>query len=152
MTTPPSMTDAPGDPASDGRDMDSVEAEPTADLALMGGSELVAGSLSEYLRAFGKRIRSGDSGALPVVIGLIIIVVIFQSQNSKFLSAGNLTNLLGQSGVFVLLGMAEVFVLLLGEIDLSIGYVAGGLLVVLDQEDQETLPAEQTGEGHHEGR
>ena len=62
---------------------------------------------------------------LPVVVGLIIIVIIFQTQNSKFLSTGNLTNLLEQSGVFVLLAMAEVFVLLLGEIDLSIGFVAG---------------------------
>ncbi len=93
--------------------------------ALMGGNELVANSLGEYISGIGRRMRSGESGALPVVIGLIIIVAIFQSQNSHFLSTGNLVNLIQQSGVFVLFGMAEVFVLLLGEIDLSTGFVAG---------------------------
>lgn len=62
---------------------------------------------------------------LPVLGGLIILVVIFQVQSPVFLSAGNLTNLLVQGSVFVLLGMAEVWVLILGEIDLSVGYVAG---------------------------
>lgn len=82
-------------------------------------------SLGEYARAWAKRIRSGESGVLPVLGGLIILVVIFQVQSSVFLSAGNLTNLLVQGSVFVLLGMAEVWVLILGEIDLSVGYVAG---------------------------
>ncbi len=52
-------------------------------------------------------------------------MIIFQVQDSVFLSAGNLTNLLVQGSVFVLLGMAEVWVLILGEIDLSVGYMAG---------------------------
>ena len=51
---------------------------------------------------------------LPVLGGLILIVIIFQSQKSVFLSAANLTNLLVQGATYVLLGMAEVFVLLLG--------------------------------------
>src|SRR5205807_3340133 len=50
---------------------------------------------------------------------------IFQSLNSRFLSAGNLVNLLVQGAVFMLLAMGEVFALLLGEIDLSAGFVAG---------------------------
>ena len=82
-------------------------------------------SLGEYAWAWAKRIRSGESGVLPVLGGLVILVVIFQVQSSVFLSAGNLTNLLVQGSVFVLLGMAEVWVLILGEIDLSAGYVAG---------------------------
>jgi len=85
----------------------------------------LSGSLGEYARAWAKRIRSGESGVLPVLGGLIILVVIFQVQSPVFLSAGNLTNLLVQGSVFVLLGMAEVWVLILGEIDLSVGYVAG---------------------------
>jgi D-xylose transport system permease protein len=106
-------------------DIDSPDAAaPDTDPALLGGNELVANSLGEYVRATVKRIRNGESGVLPVVVGLIIIVIIFQTQNSKFLSTGNLTNLIEQSGVFVILGMAEVFVLLLGEIDLSTGFVA----------------------------
>jgi D-xylose transport system permease protein len=59
------------------------------------------------------------------MIGMVIIAVIFQSLNSKFLTAGNLVNLLVQGAVFMLLAMAEVYVLLLGEIDLSAGFVGG---------------------------
>ena len=84
-----------------------------------------AESIGDYVRAWGVGIRNRESGMLPVVLGLVVIVVIFQSQKSVFLSAGNLTNLFIQSATFILLGMAEVFVLLLGEIDLSIGYVGG---------------------------
>ncbi|MGH3262114.1 MAG: ABC transporter permease subunit, partial [Trebonia sp.] len=91
--------------------------------AATGSAELVADSLSEYGRAWLKRVRTGESGMLPVIAGLILIVIIFQTQKSVFLSAGNITNLLVQGNTFVLLGMAEAFVLLLGEIDLSLGYV-----------------------------
>jgi D-xylose transport system permease protein len=93
--------------------------------AIAGAPELVADSVGEYARIWLKRIRSGESGALPIVIGLIAIVIFFQARNSLFLSAGNLVNLLIQGAPFVLLGMAEVWVLLLGEIDLSVGYNAG---------------------------
>jgi D-xylose transport system permease protein len=72
-----------------------------------------------------RQIREGDAGVLPVVAGLGLLVIIFQVQDSTFLSAGNLTNLIDQGATFILLSMAEVFVLLLGEIDLSIGFVAG---------------------------
>ncbi len=102
-----------------------------ADVALTAAPELVATSIGEYTRAWWKRVRGGDAGVLPVLIGLVGIVIIFQALNSVFLSAGNVTNLLVQGLVFILLGMAEVFVLLLGEIDLSIGYVAGlGAVIV----------------------
>ncbi len=84
---------------------------------------MTATSLREYLKAWMLRVRNGESGMLPVLGGLILIVIIFQSQKSVFLSAANLTNLLVQGSTYVLLGMAEVFVLLLGEIDLSIGYL-----------------------------
>lgn len=59
------------------------------------------------------------------MIGLLGLVVYFQVRSPVFLSAGNLTNLFVQATVFVLLGMAEIWLLLLGEIDLSLGYVAG---------------------------
>ena len=86
---------------------------------------IVAQSLGEYIRAWGARIRAGESGVLPVVVGMVAIVVVFQiiSPNHVFLSAGNIVNLFQQSAVFIVLGMAEIFVLLLGEIDLSAGYV-----------------------------
>ncbi len=103
---------------------DEVEVE--ASLAQSGATspELLADSLGDYLRAWRDRIRAGQSGALPILTGLAAIVIIFQVQNSKFLTAGNLVNLFVQATVFVLLGMAEIFVLLLSEIDLSAGYVA----------------------------
>src|SRR5690348_5238638 len=88
-------------------------------------AEIAAGSVGEYLRASVARVRAGESGVLPVVGGLILISILFQSLNSKFLTAQNLVNLLVQGAVFCLLAMGEMFVLLLGEIDLSIGFVAG---------------------------
>ncbi len=86
---------------------------------------VLAASLSEYLGAWVKRFRSGESGALPIVIGLALIVVFFQFESSQFLSAINLVNLLVQAAVFVLFAAAEIFALVLSEVDLSAGYVAG---------------------------
>src|ERR1700738_749996 len=87
--------------------------------------ELVANSLGEYLRGALLRVRAGESGMLPVIAGLLLISILFQSLNSKFLTAGNLVNLLIQGAAYMLLAMGEIFALLLGEIDLSIGFVAG---------------------------
>ncbi len=106
--------------------------EPGADLtaaedaaAPLVPPEIVAQSLREYLHAQMLRIRSGESGILPVVLALVIIAIVFQaiSPGHVFLSAGNIVNLFQQSAVFMVLAMAEMFALLLGEIDLSIGYV-----------------------------
>jgi D-xylose transport system permease protein len=93
--------------------------------------EIVANSLGDYLRAWVARLRAGESGVLPVIVGLIIISIVFQTLNNKFLTAGNLVNLLIQGAVFMLLAMAEVFALLLGEIDLSAGFVGGVCGVVV---------------------
>jgi D-xylose transport system permease protein len=70
-------------------------------------------------------LRPTDSSVLPVLLGLFLISIIFQSLDSHFLTAGNLVNLLVQGAVFMMLAMGEVFVLILGEIDLSAGFVAG---------------------------
>jgi D-xylose transport system permease protein len=98
--------------------------DPSDDATVVPADPSTAESMGEYLGSWWKRVRGGESGVLPVLLGLVIIVVIFQTQKSVFLSALNLTNLLVQGAAFVLLGMAEVFVLLLGEIDLSVGFVA----------------------------
>jgi D-xylose transport system permease protein len=107
---------------------------PADDAALQtsAGAELLANNIGDYARILIKRVRSGESGALPVIVGLIAIVLIFQVKNSLFLSAGNLVNLMTQAAFLITLGMAEVFVLLLGEIDLAAGYIAAcGAVIAL---------------------
>src|ERR1700675_3407618 len=94
-----------------------------ADLAV--APELVANSLGEYVRAWFARIKGGGSGVLPVVGGLLLVSIVFQSLDSHFLTAGNLVNLLVQGAVISLLALGETYALLLGEIDLSIGFVSG---------------------------
>ncbi len=112
----PMSTDIPGTASAEVDDDTAVDVVATPELS---------DSVGEYVRATGKRIRSGESGVLPVLGGLILLVIVFQVQDSVFLSAGNLVNLLVQGSVFILLGMAEIWVLVLGEIDLSVGYSAG---------------------------
>src|SRR6201996_2044963 len=95
-------------------------------------AELLANSIGDYTRIQVRRIRNGESGALPVIIGLIVIVIFFYVKNSLFLSAGNLVNLMAQSAFIITLGMAEIFVLLLGDIDLAAGFTAAcGAVVAL---------------------
>ena len=95
-------------------------------------ADLLANSFGDYVRIVGRRIRAGESGALPVIVGLIVIVIFFYVKNSLFLSAGNLVNLMAQSAFIITLGMAEIFVLLLGDIDLAAGFTAAcGAVVAL---------------------
>ncbi len=83
-----------------------------------------------------QRWRHGELGSLPVIVGLIVICAYFQSQQSNFLSARNLSNLVLQIGPTGAVAVGIVLVLLLGEIDLSVGSVAGltsailGILIV----------------------
>jgi len=83
-------------------------------------------TLGESVRAYVNRVRGGDMGALPSILGLIALFVVFWQANDKFLSYLNMANLITQAGPIVILAMALVPVLLLGEIDLSAG-VAGGV-------------------------
>ncbi len=85
------------------------------------------------------RIRGGDTGVLPVIAGLLLVSILFQSLNGNFLTAGNLVNLLVQAAVFSILAMGQVFALLLGEIDLSIGFVAGLSAVIMAERVQPTV-------------
>jgi len=94
--------------------------------------EIMAQTMREYLRAWVTRVRSGDAGILPVAVALLAVLIVFTivSPEHVFLSPVNLVNLFDQSAVFIVLAMGVGFVLLLGEIDLSIGYVAaiGGIV------------------------
>jgi D-xylose transport system permease protein len=116
----------------------SDAAEATVDLTAAAEAgevppELLAQSMGEYLHVWWQRVRGGESGVLPVVLGLVIVAVAFQIGNSNFLSPQNLVNLFEQSSIYILLAMAEIFALLLGEIDLSTGLVMGlGAVVVVE--------------------
>src|SRR5690625_4596625 len=73
----------------------------------------------------GRRVRGGELGFLPVVVGLAIIWTIFGSLNSAFLSPTNLSNLLMQSAGVGTIALGIVCVLLVGNIDLSVGLISG---------------------------
>lgn len=87
--------------------------------------EVFAATLGDYLTAWWRRIKGGESGALPVLIGLVAIIVFFQIENSAFLTDGNLVNLFVEAAIYIVIGAAETFILLLSEIDLSLGYGVG---------------------------
>jgi D-xylose transport system permease protein len=90
-------------------------------------------TLGEYGRRWWAGVRTGDLGSLPIIAGLVIIAIVFQSQNANFLTAGNFVNLIVQAAAITTIAMGIVFVLLLGEIDLSVGFVSGvaGVIVAL---------------------
>jgi len=82
-------------------------------------------SVSGAARAYLERVKAGDVGSLPVVLGMIVITIYFTAQSSVFFTAVNFDNLITQMAATTLIAIGVVFVLLLGEIDLSIGYVSG---------------------------
>jgi len=82
---------------------------------------LVKGAVRRTL----ENIRAGELGSWPVIIGLIIIAAFFDYKNSNFLSGSNLNNLITQMAGVVVIAYGTVFVLLLGEIDLSAGFLSG---------------------------
>ncbi|WP_306184367.1 MULTISPECIES: sugar ABC transporter permease [unclassified Streptomyces] len=81
--------------------------------------------IAGYLGEFKRRMKAGDLGSIPVVLGLAIIWIIFQSLNSNFLTAGNLSDISVAMVGTGMIAVGIVFVLLLGEIDLSVGSVSG---------------------------
>ncbi|AXI77344.1 sugar ABC transporter permease [Peterkaempfera bronchialis] len=90
-----------------------------------GAAERVGRDLAAHLRAYGARVRGGDMGSLPAVLGLIVLCAVFGALRPAFLTAGNFANLFTQGAVITTIAMGLVFVLLLGEIDLSAGFVSG---------------------------
>ncbi|MBB4262877.1 MULTISPECIES: sugar ABC transporter permease [unclassified Bradyrhizobium] len=75
--------------------------------------------------AFVDRVRSGDLGSLPVVVGLIVICTAFESLNPVFLAPNNLVNLLFDCSTVGVISLGIVCILMVGEIDLSVGSVSG---------------------------
>ena len=109
----------------DTRTAAGATAEPAAAAAGVA-ADGAAQSLSQYLRSWLGRIRAGNSGVLPVVLAMVIVAVVFEfiTPEHAFLRPSNLVYIFGLSTVYMVLAMAETIVLLLGEIDLSVGAVA----------------------------
>ena len=94
------------------------------------------GNIRDQITAYGQRLKNGEMGALPAVIALLALVVLFASLSPFFLTTMNFANLFVQAAQLTVLASALVFVLLLAEIDLSAGVTAGvgmALFVVLHQ-------------------
>ncbi len=127
-------------------------AEVQADLTAARGAAVadvppgaISQSLGQYLRASFQRIRSGDSGILPVLLGLVLVAIVFEiiTPENAYLRPSNLIYIFGLRTVYMVLAMAETVVLLLGEIDLSIGAVAlmgGAIAFKLVQQPKPNLP------------
>lgn len=126
----PSSTNLSTTPAADlsetpGAATTTSTKAPGADIASAGFTgDVGQTSLRGAARAYIAKIRGGDPGALPAVLGLVVLVVVF-SQVHLFLTTGNLANLPAQAAPTILIAMGLVFVLLLAEIDLSAGTAAG---------------------------
>ncbi|MDT0268482.1 sugar ABC transporter permease [Streptomyces sp. DSM 44915] len=104
---------------------DVKAAEASAPLDLLDERLRHGGGPRQVLTALWERVRSGDLGALPIVLGLVVIWTVFQSLNSVFLSSANLVNLLMESATVGIIALGVVCVLLVGQIDLSVGSVSG---------------------------
>ena len=90
-----------------------------------------ASGIAESWAAFRSRVRGGDLGAIPVVVGLALIWTIFQILNPTFLSSANLVNLAMQSAALGTIALGVVLVLLLAQIDLSVGSLSGLAAAIL---------------------
>lgn len=88
-------------------------------------ADVGAANLKEAFLGYIARVRGGEVGALPALAGLIVLLIVFGSTTRIFLTRGNLANIPTQAGWTILIAMGLVFVLLLGEIDLSAGTAAG---------------------------
>ena len=89
------------------------------------------GLIGGWFATLRRRVKAGELGSMPVVIGLVVIWIVFQLLDSAFLSSENLSNLATQMAATGTIALGIVLVLLLGEIDLSVGSVAGVTSAIL---------------------
>jgi D-xylose transport system permease protein len=82
-------------------------------------------AMTSYVSAYFNRVRGGEMGALPAILGLVVLCTVFAILRPVFLTPGNFANLLPQGAAVTVIAMGLIFVLLLGEIDLSAGFTSG---------------------------
>jgi D-xylose transport system permease protein len=90
-----------------------------------GGVKVVKPTVGSHLNDYWGRVRGGDLGSLPAVLGLVVLALIFGIARDTFFSELNFANLFSQGAQYIFIAMGLVFVLLLGEIDLSAGFASG---------------------------
>ena len=90
-----------------------------------GRDERSSDTLSGYLHVWWQGVKYGELGSLPIIAGLVVIVIVFGSLDSTFLTEQNFTNLMLQTAYIAAIAIGVVFVLLIGEIDLSVAFVSG---------------------------
>jgi D-xylose transport system permease protein len=99
-----------------------------------GGVKVVKPTVQGHISDYWGRVRGGDLGSLPAVLGLVVLCIIFAVTTDTFTSNLNIANLFNQGAQGIFIAMGLVFVLLLGEIDLSAGFasgLAGAVMAVL---------------------
>ncbi|MGW1892808.1 sugar ABC transporter permease [Streptomyces sp. NPDC002004] len=111
--------------APDDHVVENPEAAAGSDVAVDPRLLVREQGLTGYVTEFKRKMKAGDLGSLPVIIGLVVIWAVFQSLNSNFLTAGNLSDISVAMVGTGMIAVGIVFVLLLGEIDLSVGSVSG---------------------------
>jgi D-xylose transport system permease protein len=117
--------------AEPGPDPTAARVAPVAADAL--ADEVSGANLSGYARLWWQGIRAGELGSLPIILGIGVIVVVFGLLDDTFLTERNFTNLLLQMCGIATIAIGVVFVLLIGEIDLSVAFVSavGGVVMTL---------------------
>jgi D-xylose transport system permease protein len=108
-------------------------ADPTAAAVAAEPTTEQTQTLSGFVRAWWQGVRGGELGSLPIIVGLVVIFVVFGLLNDNFLTERNFTNLLLQMAAVATIAIGIVFVLLIGEIDLSVAFVSavGGVVMTL---------------------
>jgi D-xylose transport system permease protein len=108
-------------------------AVPEEALPAATGFATAPASLSGYMQHWWQNVRAGDLGSLPIVVGLVVIAAVFGVLDNTFFVERNFTNLLLQMAPVATIAIGVVFVLLIGEIDLSVAYVSavGGVMMTL---------------------
>ncbi|MDQ1643445.1 MAG: D-xylose transport system permease protein, partial [Actinomycetota bacterium] len=102
--------------------MSQVQTDPEGTTTVEAPTATLGSAAREYI----DRVRGGDVGPLPAVLGLVVLLVVFSTlRPDTFTNSFNFANLLIQSAPVIVIAMGLVFVLLIGEIDLSVAFVSG---------------------------
>mgnify|MGYP003326102698 FL=1 len=98
------------------------------------------GTIKQAAKDYWAKVKTGDIGPLAAILGLVVLCIVFGSMSPVFLTQGNFANLLTQAAAVIVIAMGLIFVLLIGEIDLSAGYASGVcsavLVILVTKKDQ----------------